>query len=96
VTLIWAGYNPTADAAIHGIVPAPPVDILLNGHVRATYLFSVTDANTLTRIQSRSRTYDPTQDPTDPTGGTLHKLNTNEVVYKRVVASDAGSACSIT
>jgi hypothetical protein len=52
--------------------------------------FSVTDANTLTLTQSRARVYDPTQDPTDPTGGSLEPLSTNlNVVYKRVVASDA-------
>lgn len=90
VTLIFAVYLPTADALSHpSIVPAPPVDILLSQHTRGTYLFSVTDANTLTRIQSRNRVYDATQDPTDPTGGVLRPLNTNPVVYTRLVASDA-------
>ena len=89
VTLIFAGYVPTGDAASHSIVPTPPVDILLFEHVRATYLFSVTDADTLTRTQRRNRVYDATQDPTDPAGGVLRPLNTNVVVYKRLVASDA-------
>ena len=89
VTLIWADYLPTADAAIHGIVPAPPVDLLLSDHVRATYLFSVTDTNTLTRTQVRPRVYTAAEDPTDPSGGSLHPLKTNVVVYKRLVASDA-------
>ena len=91
VTLIWANYNPTNDAVNHPVVTPipPPVDILLSGHTRATYLFSVTDANTLTRIQARNRNYDQMQDPTDPTGGVLGPLNTDVVVSKRVVASDA-------
>ena len=71
-------------------VPAPPpVDLFLFEHVRSTSLFSVMDANTLTRTQFRRRVYDPTEDPTDPTGGVLGHLNTNVVVYKRLVASDA-------
>jgi hypothetical protein len=91
VTLIWANYNPTNDAVNHPVVTPipPPVDILLSGHTRATYLFSVTDANTLTRTQARNRQYDATQDPTDPTGGVLGPLATNVRVYKRLVASDA-------
>jgi len=89
VTLIWAAYLPTADAVNHGIVPTPPVDILLSGHFRITFLLSVTNANTLTRTQARVRTYDATQDPTDPTGGVLGPLSTTVVVYERVVASDA-------
>jgi hypothetical protein len=91
VTLIWANFAPTTDAINHpSTVPnPPPVDLLLNQHIRATYLFSVTDANTLTRTQSRNRTYDPTQDPANPTGGTLQPLNNTVVVFKRVVASDA-------
>jgi len=91
VTLIFAQYVPTTDAINHpSTVPnPPPVDLLLSGHFRNTYLFSVTDANTLTRIKLRSRFYDPSQDPTNPNGGVLQPLNTNVAVYKRVVASDA-------
>jgi hypothetical protein len=91
VTLIWATYFPTNDAVNHPVVTPipPPVDLLLSGHFRATYLFSVTDTNTMTRIQARNRAYDATQDPTDPTGGVLGPLLTNVRVYKRVVASDA-------
>ena len=91
VTVIFANYAPTTDAINHpSTVPAPPpVDLSLSVHIRATYLFSVTDANTLTRIQARSRLYNPTQDPSDPTGGVLRPLNTNEVVFTRLVASDA-------
>jgi hypothetical protein len=98
VTVISANYFPTADAAIHHIVPAPPVDLFLSqgptpnlpgAHSRSTRLFSVTDANTLTRVQARSRDYTAAEDPTDPTGGVLGNLSTRVVVYKRLVASDA-------
>jgi hypothetical protein len=91
VTLIYGAYAPTTDAVNHpsSIPNPPPVDIILLQHSRVTYLFSVTDANTLTRTQARTRRYDPTQDPTDPAGGTLEPLATNHVVYNRLVASDA-------
>lgn len=91
VTQIHAIYVPTTDAINHPLtVPAPPpVDLFLLQHNRLTSLFLVTDANTLTRIQARIRRYDPTQDPSDPTGGVLRPLNTDVVVYKRLVASDA-------
>ena|SRR5215470_9478519 len=91
VTVIFANYVPTTDAINHpSTVPfPPPVDLFLFQNTRATYLFSVTDANTLTRVQARNRRYTPEQDPTDPNGGVLRPLNTTEVVYTRVVASDA-------
>jgi len=91
VTVIFAIYEPTTDAINHpSTVPAPPpVDLFLLEHIRATYLFSVTDTNTLTRIQARNRRYNATQDPSDPTGGVLGTLNTAAVVYTRLVASDA-------
>jgi hypothetical protein len=91
VTLMWGNFTPTNDIHLGATVTPipPPVDIILFGHTRATYLFSVTDANTLTRIQARNRNYDPTQDPTDPAGGVLGRLRTNLIVYKRLVASDA-------
>jgi len=88
VTTLNAIYVPTYDAALHGIVNTP-VDLFLFVNSRTTRLFSVTDQNTLTRIQSRARLYGPTLDPTDPTGGTLRPLNTTPVPYKRLVASDA-------
>ena len=91
VTLIFARYFPTNDAVNHPVATQipPPVDLLLGGHFRATYLFSVTDKNTLTRIQVRTRRYNPRQDPTDPNGGVLLPLNTDVLVFNRVVASDA-------
>lgn len=91
VTLIFAVYLPTNDAVNHPVftpIP-PPVDILLTQHSRMTSRFSVTDTNTLTRTLARTRRYNAKEDPTDPTGGVLQPLNTNVVVYKRVVASDA-------
>jgi hypothetical protein len=88
VTLIDTAYLPTNDAALHGILNVP-VDLFLRFHSRTTYLFSVNDENTLTRIQARSRRYAPAEDPTDPNGGTLRPLNTSTVDYKRLVASEA-------
>jgi len=91
VTLIWANYFPTTDAINHpsSVPNPPPVDLVVGQHIRGTLLFSVTDLNTLTLTQSRSRVYDPTQDPTSPTGGVLGTLHTRAAVYKRLVASDA-------
>ncbi len=86
--MIGTGYVPTADAALHGIVNVP-VDLLLLFHSRINLLVSVTDENTLTRIQSRSRRYAPAEDPTDQKGGTLRPLNTSIAVYHRLVVSDA-------
>ena len=88
VTIITAVFAPTNDAAMHGILNVP-TDLLLFLHSRSTYLFEVTDENTLTRIQARSRRYSPAQDPTDPNGGTLRPLNTSAIHYTRLVASDA-------
>jgi hypothetical protein len=91
VTVITASYLPTGDAINHPttVPDPPPVDTFLTFHARTTYLFSVTDGNTLTRIQRRTRLYPADEDPSDPTGGTLGPLNTDVVVYKRLVASDA-------
>jgi hypothetical protein len=62
-------------------------DITSVGHIRQTVLFTVTDDNTLTRTQSRTRFYDTTQDPTDPNGGTLSSLSTATIVYSRMVTT---------
>src|ERR1051325_114382 len=64
-------------------------DLSLSRHFRDTYLFTITDDNTLTRTEFRRRRYTATQDPTDPTIGTLFPLNTTVVVFKRLIASDA-------
>ena len=87
VTTINSVYVPTHDAALHGVLNVP-VDLFLFLNSRNTYLFSVTDENTLTRIQARSRGYAAADDPTNPQGGILNPLNTDVVVYKRLVASD--------
>ena len=84
VTLLSAGYGPSPLSA-----NAPNPDTTLVNHLRITNLFSVEDEVTLKRVQRRSRRYNVSQDPTDPAGGTLLPLNTTEVVFKRVVASDA-------
>lgn len=88
VTMISALYGLTNDAAMHGVLNVP-VDLFLAVHQRSTYLFAVTDDNTLTRIQARNRLYPADQDPTDPNGGILRPLNTTVVGYKKLVASDA-------
>ena len=67
----------------------PSADVSLEQHVRTTYLFSVDDPNTMTQIQSRSRFYDSSQDPTNPAGGGLGILSTTPRVYTRFTASDA-------
>lgn len=91
VTMISTVYVPTTDAINHpSTVPSPPpVDLFLQSSSRDTFLFAVTDDNTLTRVQFRRRAYLPTEDPADPAAGTLGPLNTTQVVYKRLVASDA-------
>lgn len=88
VTTIQALYLPTYDASSHGVLNTP-VDLLLYANFRTTRLFTVTDANTLTRVQFRRRQYAPVDDPTDPTGGTLGPLLTGVGEFKRLVASDA-------
>ena len=67
----------------------PGADISVEQHIRTTYLFSVDDANTMTQVQSRSRIYGATEDPTNPTGGQLGTLNNTSRVYTRFAASDA-------
>jgi len=88
VNLITTVYLPTKDAALHGF-PNVPTDLLLFLNLRTTYLFSVTDDNTVTRIQARNRRYAAVDDPTNPQGGTLGALDSSSVIYQRLVASDA-------
>ena len=95
VTLIQALYTPVAVGGANGNLTTP--DVELWRHYRTTYLFSVDDVNTLTKVQSRSRTYSPTQDPTDAAGGTLsNTINTDPIVYTRLVASDADLNAPVT
>jgi len=91
VTLIDTIYSPTTDAINHPttILNPPPVDLFQFSNRRITYLFTVTDNNTLTRTQARVRNYLPAEDPSNPSAGTLGGLITNVVTYNRVVASDA-------
>jgi hypothetical protein len=91
VTMLTAIYGTTTDAVNHpaSVPTPPPVDLFLAANSRVTYLFAVTDDNTLTRIEFRRRGYPSPMDPSDPTAGILGALNTTEVVYTRLVASDA-------
>ena len=84
VTYLSATYVPSVPS---GSAPTP--DITLLRHVRVTGLFSVEDKNTLKRVQARARIYNPSQDPTDPNGGTLGALSTTPITYNRLIASDA-------
>lgn len=86
VTLIQGSYFPIPTGGNPNIVTS---DIELSRHFRTTYLFSVDDENTLTKLQSRTRRYLPTEDPTDPTAGTLAAANNTTSTYKRLIASDA-------
>jgi hypothetical protein len=86
VTLIQASYFPIPTGGNPNIITS---DIELSRHFRTTYLFSVDDENTLTKLQSRTRRYQPTEDPTDPTAGTLAAANNTTSTYKRLIASDA-------
>ncbi len=89
LVIVWmsASYAPATTADDPHIVSQ---DVVLIGHFRTTYLFSVADDNTLTRVQSRTRSYDTNEDPTNPNGGTLGAINTTTTTtYKRLTASDA-------
>ena len=86
VTMIEPNYSPIA-AGSHVGITVP--DILLNGYARTTYLYSVDSDNTLTRIQARSRSYGPNDDPANPAGGTLGDLSTLTFTFTRLSASDA-------
>ena len=59
VNVIWALYQPQT---VDGIS-----DIILVRNSRDSYVFAITDNNTLTREAFRARRYMPTQDLTDPT-----------------------------
>jgi hypothetical protein len=92
VTVIRALYTPIplgSPACSVGPVCVPTPDLELFRHLRSTYLFSVEDENTLKRVKAVARRYGVTEDPSDPTGGILGPIVTNEVVYKRLKASDA-------
>lgn len=81
VNLIHPFYLPTVVDGVN--------DVSLSRNFRDTYLLTINDDNTLTQAQFRRRRYTPTEDPTDPTAGSLLPLNTTAVVFKRLIASDA-------
>lgn len=85
VTMMGSTFEPAAPDANIGSVS----DIKLYSHFRSTYVFEITNNQTLTRIKARSRTYAADQDPTDPDGGTLGTLSTTPLVYKKLVPSGA-------
>lgn len=81
VNMIGANYEP---AVVNGVN-----DLVLASNIRDSYLFTITDDNTLTRDLFRRRRYTPAQDLTDPTAGILLPALTTTPVYTRVIASDA-------
>jgi hypothetical protein len=64
-------------------------DIKLANHFRVTQLWTVDSDNQITVVQSRTRTYQAAQDPTDPTLGILSAINATTATYTRLVPSDA-------
>jgi hypothetical protein len=88
IILIQGSYSPATPTDDPNLTSQ---DVVLTSHSRTTYLFTVDDDNTVTRTLSRTRRYTPTQDPTDPAGGTLLNFPATPVntVYKRLTASDA-------
>jgi hypothetical protein len=94
VTLIQALFAPVPAGAANGNLATP--DVELWRHYRTTYLFSVDDVNTLTKIQSRSRTYTSAEDPTDAAGGTLQNPNNSTATYQRLMSSDADLLAPVT
>ena len=85
VTMIYAAFFPYAADPGLGTV----ADVKLVRHYRTTYVFDITNSTTVTRIKSRTRSYLPSEDATDPNGGTLGALNTDQFVYKKLVPSTA-------
>ena len=82
VTFLSATFLPT-----NARVSTP--DLALNSSQRTTYLFSITNDNTLTLNMLRVRNYAASEDPTNPNGGSVGQLNVGSATYKRLVASDA-------
>jgi hypothetical protein len=81
VTVLISSYFPTETNIAK--------DIELSLNIKITYLFSVDSENLLRRVQARQRTYNMTEDPTDPNAGTLGGLIVDEINYTRLEASDA-------
>ena len=85
VTLITALYDPLAAGSNPQVTSN---DLTLAWHLKSTYLYSVDDVNTLTRVSQRNRWYSPDQDPSDAAGGSLTALVSTPVSFKRLVATD--------
>lgn len=84
INAIYSNYFPTTPSP-----NAPNPDIALVRSYRTTALYDVTSDNTLVRIQSRSRSYLPSEDPTNATGGTLLPISNTSITYNRFIATDA-------
>ena len=84
-TLISAQYLPVPP---NSHPEAPSADVRLTQTNRTTYLYEVTDDNTLTQIQRVNRRYTPAQDPTDPNGGTLGAVTGGSFAWKRLTVSE--------
>ncbi|MGH9820263.1 MAG: hypothetical protein ACRD43_08845 [Pyrinomonadaceae bacterium] len=86
-TFLSATYSPVPANDVLGTV----ADISLTSHVSTTYVFTITDNNTLTRTKAASTSFAPELDPTDPANASLgspSRLNDKPFVYKRLVASN--------
>jgi hypothetical protein len=65
-------------------------DLSQTNHFRRTALITIIDDNTLAVSNTRTRTYLPSEDPTNPNGGTLGQLRSHtDYIYHRMIASDA-------
>jgi len=84
VTLLSANYAPVGP---DGYIPS--ADISLSNSYRYTFLFKVNNPNQITRIQSRTRVYSPSENAADPASGTLGALSTTQVIYSRLTANDS-------
>jgi len=84
VTYLISSYAPVNPDAY---IAYPDVSLATN--YRTTLLFKINGRNKITRIQGRTRAFTAADDPTNPNGGTLGALSTTQVVYNRLMASDA-------
>ena len=88
VNFIYATFIPmTPDQDSTGQITVQ--DLRLANHFRVTQVWTVDNDNQITVVQSRTRTYQASQDPTDPALGVLGALNTTTAAYTRLVPSDA-------
>ena len=98
VNFIYASFIPI----VPGQIPDPngfitSQDVELYKHFRVTQLWTVDSDDQITVVQSQSREYLPTEDPTDPLAGGVHQIvSTDTATYKRLVPSDADFSSPIT